>query len=46
MTEREQAGGLPGEIVETYRAPLPEVGRRDPREIVESYRQQIGRAHV
>ena len=39
MTEREQAGGLPGEIVETYRVPLPEVGRRDPREIVESYRQ-------
>ncbi len=39
MGEREQAGHLPGEIVETYRAPLPGGGERDPREIVASYRQ-------
>ena len=38
MGEREQAGRLPGEIVETYRAPLPG-GERDPREVVASYRQ-------
>ena len=38
MGEREQAGRLPGEIVETYRAPLPG-GERDPREVVVSYRQ-------
>ena len=38
MGEREQAGRLPGEIVETYRAPLPG-GERDPREGVASYRQ-------
>ena len=39
MGEREQAGRLPGEIVETYRAPLPGGGERDPREVVASYRQ-------
>ena len=38
MGEREQAGRLPGEIVEAYRAPLPG-GERDPREVVASYRQ-------
>ena len=38
MTEREEAGRLPGEVVEVYRAPLP--GRtRDPREVIEVYRQ-------
>lgn len=39
MGEREQTGHLPGEIVETYRAPLPGGGERDPREVVASYRQ-------
>ena len=39
MGEREQAGRLPGEIVEAYRAPLPGGGERDPREVVASYRQ-------
>ena len=39
MGEREQAGHLPGEIVETYRAPLPGGGEQDPREVVVSYRQ-------
>ena len=39
MGEREQAGRLPGEIVETYCAPLPGGGERDPREVVASYRQ-------
>lgn len=43
MGEREEAGRLPGEIVEVYRAPLrpgAEVrARRDPREVVECYRQ-------
>lgn len=38
MGDREQAGRLPGEIVEAYRAPLPG-GERDPREVVASYRQ-------
>ena len=38
MGEREEAGRLPGEIVEAYRAPLPG-GERDPREVVASYRQ-------
>lgn len=37
MGECEQAGRLPGEIVEVYRAPLRTGG--DPREIVETYRQ-------
>ncbi len=39
MGEREQAGRLPGEIVEVYRAPLRTGGQRDPREITEVYRQ-------
>ena len=39
MGEREQAGHLPGEIVETDRAPLPGGGEQDPREVVVSYRQ-------
>lgn len=40
MGEWEQAGRLPGEIVEVYRAPLRNGGaERDPREIVEVYRQ-------
>lgn len=40
MGEREEAGRLPGEIVEVYRAPLREMEvPRDPREIVEAYRQ-------
>ena len=38
MEEREEAGRLPGEIVEIYRAPPPG-GGRDPREVVEAYRQ-------
>ena len=38
MGEREQAGRLPGEIVEVYRAPLRREAR-DPREIIEVYRQ-------
>ena len=45
MGEREQAGRLPGEIVETYRAPLPG-GERDPREVVASYRQPDPREGV
>ncbi|MDE6456475.1 MAG: trypsin-like peptidase domain-containing protein, partial [Dysosmobacter sp.] len=40
MGQWEQAGRLPGEIVEVYRAPLRNGGaERDPREIVEVYRQ-------
>ncbi|WP_297311450.1 S1C family serine protease [uncultured Oscillibacter sp.] len=39
MGEREEAGRLPGEIVEVYRSPLPGSAERDPREIVVSYRQ-------
>lgn len=39
MTEREEAGRLPGEIVEVYRAPRRLGGDRDPREIIEVYRQ-------
>lgn len=40
MGEHEEAGRLPGEIVEVYRAPLRGTkAPRDPREIVESYRQ-------
>ena len=39
MGEHEEAGRLPGEIVEVYRAPLPPAGRQDPREVVEAYRQ-------
>lgn len=40
MGEREEAGRLPGEIVEVYRAPLRGSGTpRDPREITEVYRQ-------
>ena len=42
MGEREQAGRLPGEIVEIYRAPCP----RDPREVVEIYRQPDSREIV
>ena len=38
MGEHEQAGRLPGEIVEVYRAPLRREAR-DPREIIEVYRQ-------
>ena len=38
MGEREEAGRLPGEIVEVYRSPLPGE-ERDCREIVEVYRQ-------
>lgn len=38
MGEREEAGRLPGEVVEVYRFPLPG-GGRDPREIVGIYRQ-------
>ena len=38
MGEREQAGRLPGEIVEVYRPPLRREAR-DPREIIEVYRQ-------
>ena len=47
MGEREQAGRLPGEIVEVYRAPLRNgEGERDPREIVEAYRQRDPREVV
>lgn len=38
MGEREEAGRLPGEIVETYRAPRRLGEERDQREIVEVYR--------
>ena len=41
MGEREQAGRLPGEIVEAYRAPLPG-GERDPREVVRQWQRQEG----
>ena len=37
MGEREQAGRLPGEIVEVYRGPFRAGEARDPREVVESY---------
>lgn len=47
MGEWEQAGRLPGEIVEVYRAPLQTGGaKRDPREIVEIYRQRDPREVV
>jgi len=39
MAEREEAGRLPGEIVEVYRAPRSGGGTRDPREVIEVYRQ-------
>ncbi len=39
MGEREQAGRLPGEIVEVYRGPFRAGEARDPREVVEAYRQ-------
>ncbi len=39
MGEREEAGRLPGEIVEIYRAPRLPGGDRDVREVVEVYRQ-------
>jgi len=45
MAEREEAGRLPGEIVEVFRAPRPAGGPhpgggpRDPREVIEVYRQ-------
>lgn len=45
MGEREEAGRLPGEIVEVYRAPL-RGGERDPREVVETYRQPDAREVV
>ena len=46
MGEREESGRLPGEIVETYRAPLPPGEARDPREVVEAYRQRDPREVV
>ena len=46
MGESEQAGRAPGEVVEVYRAPLPGRGERDPREVVEAYRQRDPREVV
>ena len=42
----EKAGRLPGEIVEIYRAPRRLHEERDPREVVEVYRQPDSREVV
>ena len=46
MAGHEEAGRLPGEIVEIYRAPALSGGKRDPREVVEVYRQRDPREVV
>lgn len=46
MAEHEELGRLPGEIVEVYRAPHPGGGLRDPREVIEVYRQPDAREVV
>ena len=46
MAEREETGRLPGEIVETWRAPGTWAGSRDPRAVVEAYRQRDPREVV